>query len=90
MDKAGLIFVKPAEGRLVRDHRTKLPVPAEGMFVPVGDPHWMASLRFGDLEECDPPEELEVEAAAEPVADLPALPAPEPASADPAPATPQA
>ena len=84
MDKPGLIYVKPVEGRTVRDHRTRLLVPGEGMFVPAGDPHWMASLAFGDLEECDPPAEPQPETEAEPVANVPALPAPEPVAAEPA------
>ena len=76
MTDDGLIFVKPAEGRLVRDHRTMLPVPKDGQFVVAGDPHWMASLNFGDLVESEPPEEPK------PAAAEVAAPEPEPTQDD--------
>lgn len=57
MNKDGLIYVVPVEGRAVRDYRTKMPVPPEGMLVPVGDAHWMASINFGDLIEGELPTE---------------------------------
>ena len=55
MPRDGFIYAKPAEGRLVRDHRTNLPVPAEGAFMPAGDLAVLASLNFGDLIEADEP-----------------------------------
>ncbi len=50
-----LIYVKPAQGRLVREPITNLPMPDEGMFVAESDPHWMQHLRFGDIEVTDAP-----------------------------------
>lgn len=66
MTKDGLIYVKPAPGRTVRDYRTMLPVPTDGMYVSPGDPHWMASLNFQDLVEAEPPREEREPVAAEP------------------------
>lgn len=55
MSNPGQIYVVPVEGRTARDGRTKLLLPPEGMFVPAGDPHWLALLNFGDVKESAPP-----------------------------------
>ena len=50
-----LTYVVPAKGRLVRDDRTNLPVPPEGMFVPSDAPHWHACIKFGDVTVIEAP-----------------------------------
>lgn len=56
MANPGMIYVVPAKGALVRDDKTRLQVPAEGMLVPAGDPYWLALLQFGDvIEQAAPP-----------------------------------
>jgi hypothetical protein len=42
------MFVKPVEGRLIRDPASRLPVPAEGRNVPE-DAYWMRAVRDGDV-----------------------------------------
>ena len=60
-----MIWVKPVEGCTVMEPVTKMNMPPGGMFIAVGDPHWMAHLRFGDIEEVDaPPPEHMAELAA--------------------------
>jgi hypothetical protein len=39
------------------DHVTKMRMPPDGMLVSPMNPHWMAHLRFGDLEEAEPPQD---------------------------------
>ena len=53
-----MIWLKPADGCLVYDPSTHPPtrMPEAGMFVAVGNPHFMAHLRFGDVVEAEPPQ----------------------------------
>jgi hypothetical protein len=71
-----MMWAKPVEGRTVMEPLTKMRMPADGMMVSKHDPHWMAHLRFGDIEEVDPPQSAldDVKAAdeaAEPAAGAP-------------------
>ena len=50
-----MIYVVPAEGRVVRDYRTNLPVPAEGMWAPADETHFLASIHLGDLKRAEAP-----------------------------------
>lgn len=52
----GTKFVKPAEGRNVRDPVTRKHIPAEGVEVP-NDPFWRRRLRDGDVVEAPRPAE---------------------------------
>lgn len=42
-------FVKPKRGRIVRDPRSRLPLPAEGKEVP-GSSFWVRRIEAGDVE----------------------------------------
>lgn len=57
MTKAGLIYVRPVEGRTVRDNVTYRAIPPEGQWVQDGDPHYGAYLLYGDLVVAEPPAE---------------------------------
>lgn len=52
--------IYPVKGRLVRDPRTRLEVPATGMTVSSFDPFWVRRVRDGDVTtkppEADPAE----------------------------------
>lgn len=48
------MYVKPAEGRLVRDPKTLDHLPPEGREVP-RDTHWIRLLQCGDVVEAAPP-----------------------------------
>lgn len=48
------MFVKPAEGRQVRDPASKRPIPAAGANVPQ-DSYWIRRLRDGDVVAANPP-----------------------------------
>lgn len=44
------MFIKPAHVNIrVRDPRTKLHIPAEGVQVPDDDSYWVRRLRSGDV-----------------------------------------
>ena len=66
------MFVKPAEGRLVRDPFTRLPVSAAGQDWPDNDPTLAVLLLHGDLESAtqdavqDPAPDAEAAAEAAP------------------------
>ena len=49
------MYVKPAEGREVRDPVTQHALPPEGREVP-SDTFWLRRLRDGDVEKATPPE----------------------------------
>ena len=66
MSKPDLVYLKPARGHRVRDHRTGLPFPTEGAFVPAGDPVFQAWVNFGDLKAAEPPAAKPDTAAAAP------------------------
>lgn len=61
--KQDLKYLKPADGRLVRDPLTMKALPAEGAFVDMGDArenhtrrmHFTRLLRNGDVVEAKPP-----------------------------------
>lgn len=60
------VFLKPAEGRLVRDHNDDLtPLAAEGKLV-VLDPTWRKRIAQGDVIVIEP-EKAKAPAKAEPV-----------------------
>lgn len=65
MSSPNMIYVKPGEGRSIRDPNSYLPMPAEGQFVDAGDTYWLSLLRFGDVVVADPPS---APAPADPVA----------------------
>ena len=50
------MYVKPAEGRALRDPQTRRLLPAESRQVP-DDIFWQRALADGDVVACDPPEE---------------------------------
>lgn len=52
MDK-DKIFLKPAEGRQVRDPATKEPLPAEGDFKPRNS-YWLRRIKDGDVVMASP------------------------------------
>lgn len=43
------MFVKPAPGLKVRDPRSKLHIPADGVEVPDTDTYWARRVRDGDV-----------------------------------------
>lgn len=43
------MWVMPVSGRLVRDPRTKAPVPEQGREVPDNEEFWVRRLRDGDI-----------------------------------------
>ena len=49
------MFVKPAEGRMVRRPDTFVHLLAEGERVPDGDEFWIRRLRDGDVVKADEP-----------------------------------
>lgn len=48
------MFVKPVEGRAVRDPFTHAPVPPGGRHVEASA-YWLRRLRDGDVEQAEPP-----------------------------------
>ena len=60
--------IYPVAGRVRRDPRSFVPVPAEGREVPDGDLHWLRALRDGDVT-LDAPERAEPEHDHEPEED---------------------
>lgn len=61
------MYVKPAEGRALRDPQTRRLLPVEGRQVP-DDIFWQRALADGDVVACDAPEEVALEAGAAPKA----------------------
>jgi hypothetical protein len=45
--------VLPVEGRVVRDPKTKMPLPPEGREVPDTDMFWVRRVRDGDVTVAD-------------------------------------
>ena len=62
------MFVKPAPGALVRDPKTRRPLPAEGAEVP-DSPFWMRRLASGDCLAASPSEMVPLEQHRSPFAD---------------------
>ena len=48
------MFVKPVEGRMIRDPVSFVPVPPEGREVTETD-YWLLAVRDGDLQLVEPP-----------------------------------
>ena len=55
-----MIYVKPVEGRRLRDPFTHIFVPEHGRWVDESDHFWASALHMGDLEAATPPEAHEV------------------------------
>ncbi|KAF1041302.1 MAG: hypothetical protein GAK35_03392 [Herbaspirillum frisingense] len=63
------MYIKPADGLIVRDPVTKQAIPAEGVEVGEFDLYWAARLRDGDVVRAEAPTQEQTAATASGQAD---------------------